>query len=94
MRNYTIDIDTLSGYIRYLKDYQRDVERERRNICRKIDTAHANWIDKNYDLTVDAMGKIDEQLKKLSASMEETIKSLRLMTDKYDNYLNRRRNNG
>lgn len=91
MRNYTIDINTLNGYIRYLKDYQRDTERERRNIGRKIDAAHANWIDENYDLTVEAMEKIDEQLQRLSTSLEETIKSLQLMTDKYDNYLNRRR---
>lgn len=91
MRNYMIDIDTLNGYIRYLKDYQRDTEKERGKIGKKINAAHANWIDKNYDLTVDAMERIDEQLKKLSVSLEETIKSLQLMTDKYDRYLNRRR---
>ncbi len=91
MKNYTIDIDTLNGYIRYLKDYQRDTERERRNVVKKLEAAHANWVDTNYELTIEAMEKIEEQLKKLSASLEETIKSLQLMTDKYDNYLNRRR---
>lgn len=89
--NYTIDVQALEDYIRYLKDYQKRTDSARQVMQRKLNNVHSDWDDKNYLLTEQAMGEIERELYTLFTSMEETVKILQKMTRKYDDYLRRRR---
>lgn len=91
MQNYTVDVQALREYIRFLKDYQKRTDLAQRGMRKKLQTAHSAWDDQNYVRTDEAMKEIEGELSKLYASLELTVKSLKEMTDKYDAYLRRRR---
>ena len=91
MQKYTIDVQALQDYIRYLKDYQKKTDLAQRGIQKKLNAVHSAWDDENYNLTEQAMNEIESELKRLYASLELTVKSLKQMTQKYDDYLRRRR---
>lgn len=91
MRNYTIDVEAIDGYIRYLKDYRHTAESAQKSIQNKLTNVHDKWDDINYELTQKSMGEIKGQLDKLFASFQETIDSLNEMTKSYKDYLTRRR---
>lgn len=91
MQKYTIDIQALRDYIRYLKDYQKRTDMAQKAMRKKLQTVHSAWDDRNYVLTEEAMDQIDSELQKLYASLEITVKSLTEMTDKYERYLRRKR---
>lgn len=89
--NYTIDVQALEDYIRYLKDYQKRTDSAMQVMQRRLNNVHSDWDDKNYILTEQAMSEIERELHTLFASMEKTVKTLQKMTNKYDDYLRRRR---
>ncbi len=91
MQKYTIDVQALRDYIRYLKDYQKRTDIAQKGMRKKLQTVHSAWDDRNYALTEQAMDQIESELQKLYASLEITVKSLTEMTDRYDDYLKRRR---
>lgn len=91
MQKYTIDVQALQDYIRYLKDYQKRTDLAQKGMQKRLKAVHSAWDDRNYTLTEQAMNEIEGELQRLYASMELTVKSLQEMTQKYNAYLRRRK---
>lgn len=91
MQKYTIDVQALQDYIRYLKDYQKRTDLAQKGMQKRLKAVHSAWDDRNYTLTEQAMNEIESELQRLYASLDVTVKSLQEMTQKYNAYLRRRK---
>lgn len=92
MKQYTIDVEAIDGYIRYLKEYRHLEEAALKEVSGKLAAVHDAWDDVNYVRTEKAMGEIKEGLDALFVSFREAVESLGKMTKGYKEYLSRRRN--